>query len=266
MLGLQQVGAQNKCDRCKKHLPLGCFATHVVKGEEKVYTKCEMCRPKHAKSNNTSSNRAENTKRFQQSEKGKANQKRARQSDKGKAAKKRELETKKKRLKEDPAYAMMGTIASLATRLVSGRQKNSPTFVARTSFKSEADFIKHIRREAAKRGWTLADYGTKFQIEHKIPQEAFDFSDPEDVKHCWSHSNVHVMTPEENMEKSWFIIDEMCLDVRVEKYPKSWAGRIPTEEEKKAFYAKCLAALSQAGPSDAYASDEAMMDENSDSD
>ncbi len=322
MLGLRQAGIQKKCGYCCRKLPLDCFASRVVKGEEVVYSKCETCRPKHLKSSHTSANNAENNKRFKQSEKGKASEKRfkqsekgkasnkryaqsekgkaamkrknqsekgkasnkryaqsekgkakqksARQSEKGKASRKRFLETKKKRRAADPAYCLMGNISRLAVFLVSLEKKNSPAFVKRTSFTSGANFRNHIRREAAKRGWTLADHGTKFQIEHKIPQEAFDFNDTEDVKRCWSHANVHAMTKEENMAKSYTIVDALCLDVGAEKYPKAWGGRIPSEEEKQAFYAKCRAAFSQAGPSagNDYASSEEKepMEEDSDSD
>eukprot|EP00966_Prymnesium_polylepis_P012804 294348-Prymnesium_polylepis.1 len=74
------------------------------------------------------------------------------------------------------------------------------------------------------------------------------------------------------MAKKWFIVEALCLEVGAEKYseyPKAWDGRMPTEEENQAFYDKCRAAFSQAGPSagnDYASSEEEPIEEDSDSD
>ena len=54
------------------------------------------------------------------------------------------------------------------------------------------------------------------------------------------------MTKEENKEKQYKIIDSFCTEAGSDRFPKSWNGAIPTEEEKEAFYARVRQGQSQA--------------------
>ena len=237
---MQQAAILKKCTRCCKFLPLAtAFEVRVVKDAEVVYSKCRTCRPKHAASANTSVNRATVDKRCQQSQKGKARKKRARTSDAGKARNKRELATRKRRRALDPAYALMGAIAATANKLVSGEVIDSPTFVERTSFEDETEFLAHMIMCAEAIGMTLADHGKGWDTEHKIPQEAYDFSLEEDVKRCWSVANVHAMAPQDNYAKSFTILDELCMSVGADFFPTSWNGLLLTHDQKEAFYIHC---------------------------
>jgi len=249
---LNPPGIQKKCQRCYKTLDIAAFEKRIVKAVEVAYSKCVTCRPKHAASNHTSPNNAANQKRFNQSDKGKivdkrhkqnvvgkASNKRSKESAAGKALNKRELETKKKRRACDPAFALMNAINCASNQLVSGERINSPTFLERTSFDSEEQYRDLVKAAAERLGFTMSQYGDEWEVEHAIPQLGYDFSIPEDVKRCWSASNVRVMTPSDNYAKGVTILDELCMEVGSDHFPLSWGGKLLTLDEKESFYVKC---------------------------
>ena len=234
---------QKKCSHCRKVLPIDAFGTRVVKGEAVVMAVCVPCVPK----------KNANNAKYKQSDKGKAANAKYDQSDKGKAtnakykagpsnalARKRELAIKKKRRKMDPAFRMMNKVACAARHLVTGEVLSSPTFVQRTGFESEGHFLRHLAKNLPD-GMEMRDHGKKWHIEHKIPQEAYDFSDPDEVKKCWSPFNVRGLDPRGNFEKSIQIIDEMCYQATVDLWPKWFNRTLPDEKTKQEFYAKCKA-------------------------
>ena len=266
MLGLRQAGALKRCNYCGKSLPLDAFGTRQVKGEDVVYSMCATCRPKNkanqkrynsTEKGKAKAKRARSTenhkaakkrynstekgracqKRCGSSEKGKASRKRYESSDKGKAARKRRDKARKARCAADPAFALKLRIASTASSLARGHHITSPTFVARTSFESEAHFREHLVSMLPD-GYTMADYGKGcLDIEHRIPQEAYNFDDPEDVKRCWSPGNVRLLSSGDNNAKGITIIDEQCMEAGSEVFPAAWEGRLLTHDEKEAFYA-----------------------------
>ena len=65
-------------------------------------------------------------------------------------------------------------------------------------------------------------------------------------------------------------LDELCEQVGVDCFPLAWNGKIPTEAEKQAFYAKCRtpwtppeASSSTDLNADEYSSEEEASDEES---
>ena len=243
-----------KCHNCTQMLPLSRFGTHVFRGAEKVYAKCIECRPKVAKSNKKydesdkgiaankkykeSDKGIAANKKYNESDKSIAKEKRAKKSEAGVARRKREEKVVSLRRKLDPAFRLYLCLGTSACHLVSGRTKSSPTFLQHTSFASVKAFLDHVEESTRKLGCTMAEYGEKWVIEHAIPQEAFDFSNPEDVKRCWSTANVRAFGPKENDKKGVKIIDELCMEIGAAHFPAAWNGQIPTETEKQALYAK----------------------------
>jgi len=234
-----------KCNYCHKMLTHLHFGTHIIKGVEVVYSRCEECRPKSRaldKNCSKTDKRKVSRKRHETSEQGKDGRKRFRKSEKGVAYEKRQWKRSSKqkteRSKVDPAFRLYSTIRVVAAGLLSGSREASPTFVQHTSFVNEAEFQNHMKESARGLGFTMDDYGVKWVVDHIIPQQCFDFSNPADVKHCWSAANVRAYDPKENDEKSVLIIDELCREVGAACFPLSWNGATPTEAEKKALYAK----------------------------
>lgn len=258
------VDAMKKCNNCKQPRGAESYGTFMKNGVEVAHKSCISCRATqkrysgsekaravrrkynksdkakaaNARYNNSDKTRA-NKKKYRKSSLGKQRAAEKRASELGKAIQKRSRETQSIRRKEDPAFKLKRNLQKAAWCLVSGRRKKSPTFVANTSFKSAAHFVRHMSK-AVPADMSMKDYGDGWHVEHAIPQEAYDFSIPEDVKRCWSPANVRGFAADANNEKSWTIIDSLCAKVGVEHFPTAWNGTIPNEEQKKAFYAKCL--------------------------
>jgi hypothetical protein len=88
---------------------------------------------------------------------------------------------------------------------------------------------------------TFSNHGTVWELDHKIPREAYNFDKPEDVKRCWSSKNVHALTKAANQEKHWKIIDQYVAEAGVETFPVAWNGKFPDADFNNAHAAKMMA-------------------------
>ncbi len=235
-----ESGELVRCQDCGPK-PLESFATNPTTG--KPFTRCKPCNvTKNAASaeyQQTEAGKA-TAKRAKTSDKGKASQKRAKTSKKGKASARRFSDRRTERRRESTAMRMDNAIMCLANHLISGRCMTSPKFLQRTSFASEQEFFDVLEATFAS-GMDFKNHGAVWEVEHKIPREAYDFDDPEDVKRCWSVKNVHVMTVAANDGKSWKLIDEYITSAGVENFPKAWNNKFPDAAFKAAHNAKMLA-------------------------
>jgi hypothetical protein len=228
------------CKTCRVQFP---FATRTVKGEQIPMKNCDPCRAKVTAKviahNKTPKGKASMT-RANKSDKGKERYKRFEKTEKGKNRLERHFKVRRERRLKDPTYKLSQNIRVLASNILQCRT-NSPTFVAHTAFNSAQEYVQHLERKLVtlNPNWTMADRGTLWEPDHKIPIEVYDFSNPEDVKRCWSPANMHCMTVHDNREKRWKIIDAFCNEAGVASFPIAWNGLIPSDAEKEAFYAKC---------------------------
>jgi len=93
---------------------------------------------------------------------------------------------------------------------------SSPLIDQHTSFDDD-ELREHL-------GSAVGEYGVDWTVDHHIPRSAYDHDDPEDVKRCWSPSNMHPMEAKANKEKWNKILPEHVAQVPAEFYPKAWAG------------------------------------------
>ena len=208
------------CTRCKK----------PFEGETKQCLSCRKKRREHDKKRNGTVKR-------------KASRKDYKDSALGKAAKKRRLST--------PHGAMQNKLVIAAAEILSRRTKESPTFVELTAFDSAEELRERMEEQLLTKvgeGVTMKDYGTKWELDHKIPQRAYDLADEVDRKRCWCPSNVQPLSPPANREKWVYIYDELCHEVGIDNWPKKWNGVLRTEEQKKALYAEWRASKATAAP------------------
>lgn len=65
------------------------------------------------------------------------------------------------------------------------------------------DQLKAHLEKLFKPGWTWENYGTVWQIDHKIPIAVFNFERPDDIdfKICWSLKNLQPLEASKNMSK-----------------------------------------------------------------
>ena len=231
----------------------------------KPLSRCNDCNDKHNETNNSSANNAEvkrkyakgglgraTNKRYLKGDAGRAANKRYLKGDAGRAMRGREYETNRMRRFFDKGFALDHAIECAATDLLSGRRETSPTFVARTSFSSAHDFRLHMKSTLPE-GLVLADvYGEPedaqereqwdswcdhfYQQEHRIPREAYDHSNPSDVKRCWSKQNMLLRTAKDNKDKSYTLLDTEIASVGEDHWPLAWNGVPPTEAEKLEVY------------------------------
>jgi hypothetical protein len=183
-------------------------------------------------------------KRYDQSDAGKARDKRYDQSDKGKAAAKRHIDKRNLRYRADPAMRMDRAIMRLAHSILSGSVQTSPTFLHRTSFQSELEFAAVVEA-TFEEGMSWENHGEGWELEHKIPREAYNFSSKLDRKRCWSKTNVRAAWSRDNQEKDIKLIDDLILTVDRACWPKRWKRKIPTERKKRLFYKEAKAEKEQ---------------------
>jgi len=228
------------CDGCGPK-PFAAFGLNPTTG--KPLTLCKPCNvkmiAKKVEYQKTEAGKAAR-KRAKTSKKGKAREKRYKTSKKGKAKTKRSVDRHMDRYRESTAMRMDATIMNASNRLISGRSMTSPKFLQRTSFASEQQYFDVLEATFA-HGMNFKNHGPVWEVEHKIPREAYDFDDPDDVKCCWSAKNVHAMTVAGNDEKSWKLIDEYIAAAGVENFPKAWNGKVPDAAFKAAHNAKMMA-------------------------
>jgi len=231
------------CKTCKKDWEGG---VRKVKGIEKPLLNCDDCRAKVTAKviahNKTPKGKA-SVSRANTSNKGVERSKRFNGTPKGRSRLDRHMKVRRERRAADPAYKLSQNIRCNAKSILLGTSPNSPTFVARTAFNSAREFVQHLEHQLSllNPNWTMHDRGTLWEPDHKIPVEAYNFSNAEDARRCWSPANMHCMTPHDNKEKRWKIIDSLCNEVGVAFFPVAWNGLIPSDAEKEVFYAGCRA-------------------------
>ena len=194
----------------------------------------------HIEYNKTSVGKATH-RRFLDSEKGKECLKRARESDAAKATRKRHRKNKAKHYSKCPALRLNGRMVSKSNELIAGRQKTSKSFIELSGFASESEFLDAVKRGVQSKGMSYDMHGSGWQLDHRIPREAYDFNDPEDVRRCWSPKNVHVLSSADNHAKSWKLLDHYLMEAGAENFPVAWNGKLPDEEFKAKFHASCTA-------------------------
>ena len=153
----------------------------------------------------------------------------------GKEHAKRGSATRSAKISASPALKHRRWMNVLACRIVNGSLRTSPVFAAKTGF-SSAEELRLVLQSSFSDPMTFSNYGTEWTIEHRIPQQAYDFSDPEDVRRCWTPRNLNSAPRASNSTKSWKIIDSECLCAGVECFPKSWNGSIPDDVQKEAMH------------------------------
>ena len=271
-----------KCHACKEFFLLAFFGTHEWRGTTVPYTKCPPCRQvatavaiehqntdegQASRKRHRATDKCKTTKReWNRSEVGKTSAKRSRQSDKGRAKMKRALEASRERYHSIPAYREMKLIMSAAHRLIRGITQTSPRFINATPYRDEREFTNHLATTVPP-GRSMSEYGpgpNHLQMDHAIPQEAYDYDNPEDILRCWHPNNVRLITGIENKQKMITIDDDLCEQVGVECFPILWDGKIPDEDGKQAFYKRVVEKYNTFEDEGANLDNEESSDEESD--
>ena len=236
--GTAPCGDPRKCLRTRKWIAADCFDLNPKTGLP--MSSCVICVPKnraqHTAYGKTANGKA---KRKIQNDNPEVQQAKAdwRNSDTGKVKIKEYTDTDAYRekcskfSKTESGKAIRKRTYSkhkLATDLMNGfarmmRGGNSPSTIKATSFVSAADARKHMRLQLDD-GCTMADFGSAWTVDHRIPKSAYDHGDPEDVRRCWSKPNMRPLTGKANKEKYTALLPAEVAKVPPELWPKAWGG------------------------------------------
>lgn len=237
-----------QCIRCRKTKPDTEFGERKLKGEIVRVRSCRDCAAKNCAAQkkyvNTDKgkacikrrNRTEAAKeardRYHLTESYKSAVSKYEKTDKNKA----KIKRRNDKIMADPGKKLMKMMSNRISDQMAGRRKESGTLASFTSFGSAEEARVHFEL-TFKPGMTMDNYGTAWEIEHKIPKKWYDNSDEDDVRRCWNSRNLCALAPEENNAKRIRIPCEAELyQIGVDVWPKSWNGVPPDESTRERWY------------------------------
>ena len=112
-------------------------------------------------------------------------------------------ERRKKYYRNAPHARVIRNFRSRLWSVLKGRSKNTMDFIGC----DRGHLTKHLEVQF-KKGMTWQNYGKAWAVDHHIPINAFDYSNPKEVDACWHFSNLKPMWVKENMSKGTTI----CLE------------------------------------------------------
>lgn len=188
---------------------------------------------KRSKKWNSSQAHRDSLSRYHKTEKYRVAVKKYEASDKNKAKQKRRNDA----VASDPGKKLMRAICNRLSDTLSGRRDDfSSKLASYTDFVSTEDVVQHFQGQFDET-MTIENYGSAWAVDHIIARKWYDESDEDDLRRCWSRSNLQPLPPKENNHKRITIPkDSVLYAVGVEKWPKAWKGTPPTEETKDAWY------------------------------
>jgi hypothetical protein len=134
-----------------------------------------------------------------------------------KANKQRIADQRRARIQKIRDYKKLRNATDIAFRLyniLSGRMRNAIRQAKGSKANTTVDLIgctplllkSHLER-LFKRGMTWENYGTFWEIDHVIPCDKWDLTDPREQFRCFHFSNLQPLTRKRNRKKSNTIID-----------------------------------------------------------
>ena len=227
------------CNTCGTH---GDFGLRKFRGEMIPKKSCLACSEKHRKSQlrwrNTPEGReshldslkryrdtdgfADAVARYESTEKNATKQKRANQ-----------------KIMQDPGKKMMKLMLNKLSDVLSARRTDySETLSKYLEFTDKDDAVNHFTSFfPTGSGWSMDNYGSSWEVDHRIPRKWYNHNDDDDVRRSWKKANLRPMAPKENNKKRIEIPDDATLHaIGKDCWPKSWNGVPPTAEERVAMY------------------------------
>lgn len=169
----------------------------------------------------------EGGRRFEKTEKRKTWRKEWKKTDVGKKCLKKAQDDRLQQLHDDPAKRMEWNMRVRITALIKGRIKKSKTLFSNSNFVDFQDILQHFKSQLSS-DMTMENYGQLWHVDHRIPASVFDHNDPEDIRRCWSKSNLHPMIGSDNCKKSNKLFVSQCVAAGEACFPKAWGGSIPS--------------------------------------
>jgi len=115
------------------------------------------------------------------------------------ATHRQELNEYKRNLTKNPQYRIKQAFYSSAQKILKGSREGKE-WVKQTGLNTREEYVAYMQSTIPE-GYTLADYGSKLQIDHIIPCSAFDLTNAQQRAKCFHYTNLRLITKEENMSK-----------------------------------------------------------------
>ena len=213
-----------KCQLCKRNKAEAEFSRHVYKGVLKLKAKCDIC-VQYMKDYRSQPDQVAKRQAYDLSPEGKAVQSRAN---------KQPIRAKRQRDKraEDKQFAMRGAMTTKINRMLRGGANSSKGVEFYTGVSNADDLMDHFFLHF-EGDMSEDNYGTHWHVDHTIPCKWYSASE-EDMKRCWSLSNMRPMLGPENKKKGAVLPpDEVLIEMGSSVWPVSWGGVLPTVEDRE---------------------------------
>jgi len=225
------------CTYCKVFLEVFHFNTWRHKnGRDYHNSTCRGCDTAKAAVRRTTQKHKDTKRKWCTSEVGKLSQRKSNQkplaqkrmNEFNKSIKgKRRKEKHRAKLRIDPGYRMADSISTTLSRCLANVARQSKKNLRITGLQTAEELMQHMERQFES-GMTRENYGRLllgadgWDIEHKIPQDAYDKSCPEDMARCWNYHNLRPCWHRVNVRKSNNIDIPLAMSVPVRYRPMSW--------------------------------------------
>ena len=93
------------------------------------------------------------------------------------------------------------------------KKYDSPCSIERILGYSLEDLLRSLSSKFTK-GMSL-EVPSSWQIDHEIPQCAFNLSDPAEARECWDITNLRPLTPSENSRKAYYVDTKTAEHLKV---------------------------------------------------
>ena len=211
-----------KCSHtcCRKLVPI-----------DHPFKRCDTCRETARRYSRTEKGQAA-LKRNKYTEKGIASRKRWDKSEKSREASNKWKKTEKGRASTKKSnHSAMHSVLVTMTRMLNGTRTTSRSVRDVTEFKNSADLNDHLY-STFDHSWMTFDnrgkhkkgdpYKTRWNIGHIIPRAAYDSSNMDDIRKCWSKKNLFAQCARENVELCDRLPSREVLDHLRDVWPASW--------------------------------------------
>ena len=204
-----------RCKQCRQDFRIGEGAPSLTQPGVTLKNACSVaCRDKINATN----------KKHRGTEKRKATQAKYDASDKGKASRKRRSDAAHARARTCPKAKLKDRLRIAAREIWIGtkylKTNKCPLLAKHTRFKTPSRLRNVLRARARDAGIALGAGSVAHCV---VPQDWYDYGNPDDVKRCWDARNLGVQPRNENASELWHLDADRIANHPPELFPAAFS-------------------------------------------